>query len=70
MVFLPSLTSFEVSDAVSYNTVMLLGNLIYARFKGTGGYNIGSVFSLITVIFTMVGFVLVLKVDKEGETLI
>jgi len=70
MVFLPSLTAFEVSDAVSYNTVMLLGNLIYTRFQGTGGYNIGSVFSLITVVFTMVGFILVLKVDKEGETLI
>ena len=70
MVFLPSLTTFEVSDAVSYNSVLLLGNLIYTRFQGTGGYNVGSIFSLITVIFTMVGFVLILRVDKEGETLI
>ena len=70
MTFLPSLTSFEVSDAVSYNTVLLLGNLIHARFHGTGGYNIGSVFSIITVAFTIIGFILVLKVDKEGETLI
>ncbi|MBP5342891.1 ABC transporter permease [bacterium] len=70
MTFLPSLTSFEVSDAVSYNTVLLLGNLIHARFHGTGGYNIGSVFSIITIVFTVVGFILVLKVDKEGETLI
>ena len=70
MTFLPSLTSFEVSDAISYNTVLLLGNLIHARFHGTGGYNIGSVFSIITIVFTVVGFILVLKVDKEGETLI
>ena len=70
MVFLPCLTTFEVSDAISYNTILLLGNLIYNRFQGTGGYNVGSIFSIITVIFTMVGFVLLLKVDKEGETLI
>ena len=70
MVFLPSLTTFEVSDAISYNTVLLLGNLIYNRFQGSGGYNVGSIFSIITVLFTMVGFILILKVDKEGETLI
>ncbi len=70
MVFLPSLTTFEVSDAISYNTVLLLGNLIYNRFQGSGGYNVGSIFSIITVLFTMIGFILLLKVDKEGETLI
>ena len=70
MTFLPSLTQFEVSDAISYNNVVLLGNLIYTRFKGTGGFNVGSVFSLFTVLFTIIGFVLLLRVDKEGETLI
>lgn len=70
MVFLPTLTTFEVSDAISYNTVLLLGNLIYNRFQGSGGYNVGSIFSIITVAFTIIGFVLLLKVDKEGETLI
>ena len=70
MVFLPSLTTFEVSDAISYNTVTLVGNMIYSRFQGTGGYNVGSIFSLLIVMFTVVGFILILKVDKEGETLI
>ncbi|MCR5565135.1 MAG: ABC transporter permease [Gammaproteobacteria bacterium] len=70
MTFLPSLTQFEVSDAISYNNVVLLGNLIYTRFKGTGGFNVGSVFSLFTVLFTIIGFILLLRVDKEGETLI
>ncbi len=70
MTFLPSLTTFEVSDAISYNTVILVGNMIYSRFQGTGGYNVGSIFSLLVVMFTIVGFVLILKVDKEGETLI
>lgn len=70
MTFLPSLTSFEVSDAISYNTITLLGNLIYERFKGTGGFNVGSVFSLVTILFTIIGFILITKVDKEGETLI
>jgi len=70
MTFLPSLTTFEVSDAISYNSVLLIGNLIYSRFQGTGGYNVGSVFSLIIVIFTMVSYIMLLKVDKEGETLI
>ncbi len=70
MTFLPALTTFEVSDAISYRSVLLLGNLIYTRFKGTGGYNVGSIFSLVTVAFTIIGFILVLRVDKEGETLI
>ena len=70
MTFLPSLTQFEVSDAISYNKIVLLGNLIYTRFKGTGGFNVGSVFSLFTIVFTIVGFILLLRVDKEGETLI
>ena len=70
MTFLPSITSFEVSDAVSDGTVLLLGNLIYTRFKGTGGFNVGSVFSVFTILFTLVGFILLMRVDKEGETLI
>lgn len=70
MTFLPALTTFEVSDAISYNSVLLLGNLIYSRFQGTGGYNVGSVFSLFTVVFTIVGFIIVFSVDKEGETLV
>ncbi len=70
MTFLPSLTSFEVSDAVSYQNITLLGNLIYERFRGTGGFNVGSVFSIVTVVFSIVGFILVIRVDKEGETLI
>ena len=70
MTFLPSLTQFEVSDAISYNNVVLLGNLIYTIFNGTGGFNVGSVFSLFTIAFTIGGFVLLLRVDKEGETLI
>lgn len=70
MTFLPSLTQFEVSDSISYYNITLLGNLIFQRFKGTGGFNAGSVFSIITVVFTMAGFLLVMRVDKEGETLI
>ena len=70
MTFLPALTQFEVSDAISYNNIQLLGNLIYTKFKGTGGFNVGSVYSIFIVVFTIVGFVLLLKVDKEGETLI
>lgn len=70
MVFLPSLTQFEVSDAISDRTITMLGNLIYKRFKGTGGFNVGSVFSIITILFTIMGFILVMRVDKEGETLI
>ncbi len=70
MTFLPALTQFEVSDAISYNNIQLLGNLIYTRFKGTGGLNEGSVFSIFVVAFTIVSFILLLRVDKEGETLI
>lgn len=70
MTFLPALTQFEVPYAISYGNKLLLGNIIYQSFAETGGFNIGSVYSIFTVVLTIVGFILVTKVDKEGETLI
>lgn len=70
MTFLPSLTQFEVSDVVSNYNLVLLGNLIYSKFKGVGGFNVGSVYSLFAIVFTLIGFAIVMRVDKEGETLL
>ena len=71
MTLLPALTAFEAPYAISNGTIVLVGNIIYSYIgQGSAGYNYGSALSLFIMIFSIIGFIMVLKVDKEGETLL
>lgn len=71
MVFLPCAMGFTIPQIVSNGNMYLIGNIIERQFKGsTGTYNIGSLTSLILIIFVFGAMLIMTKVDKEGETLL
>ena len=67
MVFIPSLTTFVISDLLGGGKILLIGNLIEQEFKQLNNWNVGSAMSLVLMIFIIVSMVITGKYDKEGE---
>lgn len=67
MVFIPSLTTFVISDLLGGGKILLIGNVIEQEFKQTNNWNVGSVLSLVLMFFIIINMVLVAKYDKDGE---
>ena len=71
MVFLPCAMGFTIPQIVSNGKIMLIGNIIEQKFKGsTGQYNIGMLASIIIIVIILFAIWLISKLDPEGETLI
>ncbi len=67
MVFVPSLTSFAVSQVLGGGKVLLIGNVIEQDFIHGSQWNAGSGLSLILMIFVLISMALVNLADKNGE---
>ena len=61
MVFVPSLTSFAISQVLGGGHVLLIGNVIGMQ------WNSGSGLSFVLMIFVIASMALVNMFDKEGE---
>jgi len=76
MTMLPSMTSFVLQARLGLGRVTLIGNIIESKFMkevlGSSGISIneGSMISLMIMIFSILAFMMITRVDKEGETLI
>ena len=58
MVFIPSLTTFAISDMLGGGKVMLIGNIIEQEFITSMNWHTGSALSLLLLIFTIPGLFL------------
>jgi spermidine/putrescine transport system permease protein len=67
MVFVPSLTSFAISQILGGGHVLLIGNVIEQDFMQGMQWNAGSGLSFVLMIFVLVSMALVNQFDKEGE---
>lgn len=67
MVFVPSLTSFAISQVLGGGKVLLIGNVIEQDFMQGMQWNAGSGLSLVLMIFVLVSMALMQLFDKEGE---
>ncbi|SHJ75620.1 ABC transporter permease [Hespellia stercorisuis] len=67
MVFVPSLTTFVISDLLGGSKILLIGNVIEQEFKQGSNWNVGSGLSLILMIFIIASMALINKYDKDGE---
>lgn len=67
MVFIPSLTTFVISDLLGGGKILLIGNLIEQQFKQLNNWNVGSAMSMILMLFIIVSMIVEAKYDKEGE---
>lgn len=70
MVFVPSLTTFVISDILGGSKILLIGNVIEQEFKQVGNWNAGSGLSLVLMIFIFISMAITNRFDKEGTTLL
>ena len=70
MTLLPSMTAFALPFRLSGGKTLLIGNIIEDYFIKTGNANAGSLISVVLMIIIILLFIVVLRFDKEGETLI
>jgi spermidine/putrescine transport system permease protein len=67
MVFVPSLTTFVISDLLGGSKILLIGNVIEQEFKQGSNWNAGSGLSLVLMLFIIASMALIAKYDKNGE---
>ncbi len=67
MVFVPSLTTFAVSNMLGGGKVNLIGNIIEQEFTASSNWNLGSGLSLVMMIFIVISMALIEKFDRNGE---
>ena len=67
MVFVPSLTTFAISNMLGGGKVNLIGNIIEQEFTTASNWNLGSGLSLIMMIFIVISMAFIEKYDKSGE---
>ena len=66
MVFVPSLTSFAISQILGGGKVLLIGNIIEQDFVHGSQWGAGSGLSLVLMVFVLISMALVNLFDKEG----
>lgn len=67
MVFVPSMTTFVISDLLGGSKILLIGNIIEQEFKQGSNWHVGSGLSLVLMIFIMLSMAVIAKYDKDGE---
>ena len=69
MTLLPAMTAFALPERIGGGTVILLGNLIEKEiFRGS--FSIAATVSFVVMIVMLGLFILIIRFDKEGETLL
>ena len=67
MVFVPSLTTFAISDLLGARKIMLIGNIIEQEFSTADNWHLGSGLSLVLMIFILISMAVLEHYDKNGE---
>ncbi len=67
MVFVPSLTTFVISDLLGGSKILLIGNVIEQEFKQGSNWHVGSGMSLVLMLFILISMAMIAKYDKDGE---
>lgn len=66
MVFVPSLTTFAISDILGGGKMLLIGNIIESKVKRAGNMNLGAGLSLILMVFIVINMLFSARYSK-GE---
>ncbi len=65
MVFVPSLTTFVISDILGGGKILLIGNIIEQLFTQDSDWNAGAGLSAVLMVFIIFSMLLTAKYDKE-----
>ena len=69
MVFVPSLTTFVISDLLGGSKILLIGNVIEQEFTQASNWNLGSGLSMVLMLFIILSMIVTAIFDKDGEGL-
>ena len=67
MVFVPSLTTFVISNILGGGKIYLIGNIIEQEFTTSANWNLGSGLSLVMMVFVLGSMAILSALDKSGE---
>ena len=67
MVFVPSLTTFAISDLLGARKILLIGNIIEQEFSTANNWHLGSGLSLVLMVFILISMAALSHYDKNGE---
>lgn len=67
MVFVPSMTSFVISDILGGGKLQLIGNVIEQEFTKSSNWNLGSGLSVSLMIFVLLSMAFTMRNDVEGK---
>lgn len=67
MVFVPSMTSFVVSDILGGGKLQLIGNIIEQEFTKSANWHLGSGLSVSLMVFVLISMAFTMKNDAEGK---
>ncbi|MFI3211763.1 MAG: ABC transporter permease [Eubacteriales bacterium] len=67
MVFIPSLTTFVISNILGGSKILLIGNVIEQEFTTASNWNLGSGLSIVLMVFIVINMVISSALDKDGE---
>lgn len=67
MVFVPSLTTFVISDILGGSKILLIGNIIEQEFITANNWHTGSGLSLVLMVFILISMALMTKYDGDTE---
>lgn len=70
MTLLPAMTAFALPERLGAGKIQLIGNIVERYFMEYGKFSAGSMISVLLMIIIVAMFVVTLRFDKEGETLI
>lgn len=70
MVFVPSVSTFYISQKLGNGKIMLIGDVIDRQMQQSYNYNLGAAISLILMIFILISMFIMNKFDKDGEMIV
>ena len=70
MVFVPSVSTFYISQVMSNRTIMLIGVVIDRQIQEGHHYNLGAALSLVLMVFILISMFIMNRFDKDNEIIV
>ena len=70
MVFVPSVSTFYISQKLGGGKIMLIGDVIDRQMQQSYNYNLGASLSLILMVLILISMFIMNRFDKDGEMIV
>ena len=70
MVFVPSVSTFYISQKLGGGKIMMIGDVIDRQIQTSYNYNLGAALSLVLMVMILISMIVMNKFDKDGELIV